>query len=64
MQQGHRVPGAGAALVVLAGLCWGLSGGIAAVLLADGWGAFVLALYRGATPETALAPVMKQGEIV
>lgn len=36
------------ALVVLAALCWGLSGGIAGILMGDGWDAFVVAFYRGA----------------
>lgn len=35
-------------LVVAAALCWGLSGGIGAILLADGWDAFLVAFYRGA----------------
>lgn len=34
-------------LVALAALFWGLSGGIGAILLADGWDTFVLAVYRG-----------------
>jgi len=34
--------------VALAALCWGLSGGIAGILMADGWGAFVVSFYRGA----------------
>jgi len=34
-------------LVVLAALFWGLSGGIGAILLAEGWDTFVLAVYRG-----------------
>lgn len=33
--------------VAAAALCWGLSGGIGAVLLAEGWGAFLVAFYRG-----------------
>ena len=37
-----------AALVALAALCWGLSGGIAGILMGDGWDAFVVAFYRGA----------------
>lgn len=37
-----------AALVAFAALCWGLSGGIAGMLMEDGWGAFVVAFYRGA----------------
>lgn len=36
-----------AALVALAALCWGVSGGIGGILTAEGWNAFVLALYRG-----------------
>ena len=38
----------GSLLVVLAALCWGLSGGIGGVLTADGWDPFVIAFYRGA----------------
>lgn len=34
--------------VAMAALCWGLSGGIGAVLMADGWDAFVVTFYRGA----------------
>jgi drug/metabolite transporter, DME family len=34
--------------VVLAALCWGLSGGIGGILMADGWDPFVVAFYRGA----------------
>ncbi|MGF1496954.1 MAG: DMT family transporter [Elainellaceae cyanobacterium] len=33
--------------VMLAALCWGLSGGIGGILMADGWDAFVVSLYRG-----------------
>ncbi len=36
------------ALVVLAALCWGLSGGIGGILMADGWDPFVVSFYRGA----------------
>lgn len=36
------------AFVILAALCWGLSGGIGGILMADGWDAFVVSLYRGA----------------
>ncbi|MDO6442817.1 MULTISPECIES: DMT family transporter [unclassified Marinobacter] len=36
------------AFVALAALCWGLSGGIGSILLAEGWSAFVVALCRGA----------------
>jgi len=34
--------------VVLAALCWGLSGGIGGILMANGWDAFVVSFYRGA----------------
>jgi drug/metabolite transporter (DMT)-like permease len=44
---GHRVTASGPLLVALAALCWGLSGGIASVLMARGWDPFVLAFYRG-----------------
>lgn len=40
--------GAGMAFVALAALCWGLSGGIGAILMAEGWDAFVVSFYRGA----------------
>ena len=36
------------ALVVLASFCWGLSGGIGGMLMADDWDAFVVSFYRGA----------------
>lgn len=36
------------AFVVMASLCWGLSGGIGGMLMADGWDPFVVSLYRGA----------------
>ncbi len=38
----------GTALVVLAALFWGLSGGIGGILMADGWDALVVSFYRGA----------------
>lgn len=47
MEQGERGAGAGTAYVVLAALCWGLSGGIGGVLMADGWDPFVVSFYRG-----------------
>jgi drug/metabolite transporter (DMT)-like permease len=34
--------------VALAALCWGLSGGIGGILIAEGWDAFVVSFYRGA----------------
>lgn len=40
--------GSGTAFVALAALCWGVSGGIGGILMADGWDAFVVAFYRGA----------------
>ncbi len=40
--------GASTALVVLAALFWGLSGGIGGILMAEGWDAFVVSFYRGA----------------
>ncbi len=40
--------GINTALVAMAALCWGLSGGIGGILMADGWDAFVVSLYRGA----------------
>lgn len=36
------------AFVALAAFCWGLSGGIGGILMADGWDAFVVSFYRGA----------------
>lgn len=36
------------AFVVFAALCWGLSGGIGGMLMADGWDPFVVSFYRGA----------------
>lgn len=36
------------ALVALAALFWGLSGGIGGILMADGWDALVVSFYRGA----------------
>lgn len=36
------------AFVALAALCWGLSGGIGGILIADGWDALVVSFYRGA----------------
>jgi len=40
--------GAGTVFVALAAFCWGLSGGIGGILMADGWDAFVVSFYRGA----------------
>ncbi|WP_405234455.1 DMT family transporter [Lentisalinibacter salinarum] len=33
--------------VVLAAFCWGLSGGIGGILIAEGWDAYLVAFYRG-----------------
>lgn len=43
-----RVAGLSTAFVALAALCWGLSGGIGGILMADGWNALVVSFYRGA----------------
>ncbi len=40
--------GVSVALVALAALFWGLSGGIGSMLMADGWNPFVVSFYRGA----------------
>lgn len=39
--------GASTVFVVLAAFFWGISGGIAGLLMADGWDAFVVSFYRG-----------------
>jgi drug/metabolite transporter (DMT)-like permease len=39
--------GASTVFVALAALCWGVSGGIGGILMADGWDAFVVSFYRG-----------------
>jgi len=41
------MPGLNTIFVILAALCWGLSGGIGGVLMADGWDPFVVSFYRG-----------------
>lgn len=33
--------------VLLAALCWGLSGGIGGILMGDGWDAYIVSFYRG-----------------
>jgi DME family drug/metabolite transporter len=48
MHEDFRTAGASAMFVALAAFFWGLSGGIASVLMADGWNALVLAFCRGA----------------
>ena len=39
---------AGVGLVMLAAICWGVSGGIADILMSKGWDPIVISLYRGA----------------
>ncbi len=48
MTKRHETRGGGVALVVLAALFWGLSGGVGGVLMASGWDPFVVSFYRGA----------------
>ncbi|KPL60983.1 DMT family transporter [Rossellomorea vietnamensis] len=38
----------GLGLVILAAICWGISGGIADILMDKGWDPIVISLYRGA----------------
>ena len=42
------MPNVSTMFVLLAALCWGLAGGIAGILVGDGWDPFVVAFYRGA----------------
>ncbi|MBT2690155.1 EamA family transporter [Bacillus sp. ISL-47] len=39
---------AGIGLIMLAAICWGISGGIADILMTKGWDPIVISLYRGA----------------
>ena len=48
MHQRDQKAGKSITFVALAALCWGVSGGIAAMLMADGWDPFVVSFYRGA----------------
>lgn len=48
MRTDYPLPDVSVTLVALAALCWGLSGGIAGMLVAEGWDAYVVAFYRGA----------------
>ena len=41
------MPGASTMLIALAALFWGISGGIAGILLDSGWDAAVVSFYRG-----------------
>lgn len=47
-QAGVQMARVSTALVVLAALCWGLSGGIGGMLMTEGWGAYLVSFYRGA----------------
>jgi len=47
-QSENPMSGGSAWLVMLAALLWGLSGGVAGLLMAEGWEPFVVSLYRGA----------------
>ncbi len=38
----------GVGLVMLAAICWGISGGVAAILMNKGWDPIVISFYRGA----------------
>jgi len=48
MQKKESVAGASALFVALAAFCWGLSGGIGGILMAEDWDPFVVSFYRGA----------------
>jgi drug/metabolite transporter, DME family len=48
MGPANPIAGTGTVYVVLAALCWGVSGGIGGILMASGWDAFVVSFYRGA----------------
>lgn len=48
MREGQSEPAASVALVALAALCWGVSGGLGAILMSAGWSALLVAFYRGA----------------
>ncbi len=39
---------AGVGLVMLAAICWGITGGIADILMSKGWDPLVISFYRGA----------------
>lgn len=47
MQTDNQASKTSPAFVALAALCWGLSGGIGGILIANGWDAFVVSFYRG-----------------
>lgn len=43
-----KTPNSGTFLVFSAAICWGLSGGIAGLLIEEGWGPFLISFYRAA----------------
>jgi hypothetical protein len=45
---GDTMKFAGVGLVMLAAVCWGISGGIADILMTKSWDPIVISLYRGA----------------
>ena len=47
MKKQDQTVGMSTAFIVLAALCWGISGGIGGILMAGGWDAFVVSFYRG-----------------
>lgn len=49
MQKRNPTTWPGAAFVILAALCWGLSGGLGSILMSHGWSPFVVSFVRGAT---------------
>jgi drug/metabolite transporter (DMT)-like permease len=48
MEKRDQTVSSGAVFVMVAALCWGLSGGIGGILMSAGWDAFVVSFYRGA----------------
>lgn len=38
----------GSAMIILAAICWGITGGLADILLSKGWDPLVISFYRGA----------------
>lgn len=38
----------GSAMIILAAICWGATGGLADILLSKGWDPLVISFYRGA----------------
>jgi len=48
MKTQEHITSTGTVYVTLAALCWGLSGGIGGILMADDWDPLVVSFYRGA----------------